>query len=102
MFSLSVKPHWDDVHTQVMREKLGKPLTIVCNICANPQPTSYTWTFGLDELPDGVQNKGRTLVIEELEASHLGKYGCKTDNMDKDAKAFVITVEQIKSKISLH
>ena len=65
---------------------LGITITLPCDVCANPQPTKYTWSKDGEFIPGADSNS--FTIINSTEAD-FGNYTCTVTN-DLDEKSFVV------------
>ena len=71
------------------RGALREQVTLQCDVCADPEPTKYTWA------KDGVtilEASGSSFVIANVTEEDFGNYTCAVQN-DIDTSVFVISLE---------
>ena len=80
-------------------------VTLQCDVCANPAPHSYTWTYanGTELRPGVMQNiQDGTLVIDKVGSSDFTEYACSATNtigdQDHIMKYNITLIERGRSK----
>ena len=71
--------------------------TLLCDVCANPQPSSYIWSFEGSELPVRTRENGDRLHITNVGYDHFGTYSCTVYNTidgKEQEKTFQIKLEE--------
>ena len=61
-------------------------VTLPCDVCANPAPTTYQWSRNGEDIPGAESN---SFIIVNSTAEDFGNYTCTVTN-DIDAVPFVV------------
>ena len=82
---------------------VGQHVTLMCDVCASPKPSSYQWTFNSTDLREGIEGQDTpSITIYNVIEEDFGNYTCEVTN-SIGINVFDVRFREIYSKfIYLH